>query len=49
MDLDFEHESARRRAEQYSDISRSAFAIGMIALSLVAAFAILMLSEFNVH
>lgn len=39
IDLDQE----QRRAERYQDISRSAFAIGVIALTLVAAFAVLML------
>ncbi len=40
--VDFDAE--QRRAERYSDISRSAFVIGMIALTAVAAFAIYMLA-----
>lgn len=38
--VDFDAE--RRRAEQYSDISRSACALTVIALVLVTAFAMLM-------
>lgn len=36
-------EQEQRRIERYQDLSRSAFAIGVIALCLVAAFAMLML------
>lgn len=39
--MDFDQE--QRRAQRYQDISRSAFAIGLIALCLVTAFAFLML------
>lgn len=38
--IDFEAE--QRRAEQYRDISRSAFAIFVFSLALVASFALLM-------
>lgn len=38
--IDFEAE--QRRAEQYADISRGAFAIVVVSLALVASFALLM-------
>lgn len=37
--LNPDHEATRRRVEQYSDISRSAFVVFVVALFLVAAFA----------
>ena len=38
-----DHDQDQRRLESYQDISRSAFALGMIALGLVAVFAIIMM------
>lgn len=37
-----DHDAELRRAEKYTDISRSAFALFVIALALVAAFAVAM-------
>lgn len=42
-----DHESELRRAERYSDLSRSAFACSVIALSLVTAFTVYMFWPFN--
>jgi hypothetical protein len=38
----FDHDAELRRAEQYSDISWSAFVIATLSLSLVAVFAFFM-------
>lgn len=42
MQVDFESEL--RRAQRYSDLSRSAFVVGAIALAIVAAFTIFIFS-----
>jgi hypothetical protein len=43
--IDFDQE--QRRAERLSDLSRSAFVIGTLALSIVGGFAIMLLWPFS--